>query len=313
MEVPMEAPPENRKARAGGSGLDGSDSANQKSSRQSISESSAAAQGGKTSKWRQTFKVHPAADVFPMMSDEELAELGKDIKANCGLTEPIVFGPYNMLLDGRNRLEAAERIGYKIRAREKRRYSGHPVAFIISANLKRRHMTKGQIADAIVAPAKIGPKQKPDQLDPVSKKVCVTTECGIPLWETTFDTVEEWEAAVKAEAKKQTGGRGKRSPVKARALEINKSLPKEDQVSEPTIKRAIAKAEGKTPRPRRTKQQIAEEKHRIVMATAEGLLFWQRIGNECSFSEAEMTCKSRLPVTRAPLMSSLAGVAENSQ
>ena len=33
------------------------------------------------STWRQRFKVHPAADAFPMMSDAELDELGKDIKA----------------------------------------------------------------------------------------------------------------------------------------------------------------------------------------------------------------------------------------
>ena len=32
--------------------------------------------------WRDKYKVHPAADVFPMMSDEELAELGEDIKKN---------------------------------------------------------------------------------------------------------------------------------------------------------------------------------------------------------------------------------------
>ena len=31
------------------------------------------------SKWRQTYKVHPAADVFSMMSDEELTKLLKPI------------------------------------------------------------------------------------------------------------------------------------------------------------------------------------------------------------------------------------------
>ena len=43
------------------------------------------------------------------------------------------------------------------------------------------------------------------------------------------------------------GGRGKKNAVKAKALEINSALPKEQQVSEPTIKRAMAKADGKTP------------------------------------------------------------------
>lgn len=74
--------------------------------------------------WRDKYKVHPAADVFPMMSDEELEALGQDILEN-GLREPIkimrvrkakqiaenAFSQPTMLLDGRNRLEAMERVG----------------------------------------------------------------------------------------------------------------------------------------------------------------------------------------------------------
>ncbi len=38
--------------------------------------------------WRDQYQVHPAADVFPMMTDDALANLGEDIKAN-GLNIPI--------------------------------------------------------------------------------------------------------------------------------------------------------------------------------------------------------------------------------
>ena len=63
------------------------------------------------SKWRERYNVHPAADVFPMMTDAELQALGEDIKAN-GQTIPILFwrgGGKLFLIDGRNRLEAMER------------------------------------------------------------------------------------------------------------------------------------------------------------------------------------------------------------
>ncbi|MFN2489884.1 MAG: hypothetical protein ABR529_09140 [Actinomycetota bacterium] len=45
--------------------------------------------------WRDIFPVHPAANVFPMMSDEELEDdLGRDIKENGWL-----MGEWAMILD----------------------------------------------------------------------------------------------------------------------------------------------------------------------------------------------------------------------
>ena len=67
--------------------------------------------------WRDVLLVHPAANMFPMMSETELRELGKDIRQH-GLREPIVItlddeGTSDdpacyRLLDGRNRLDAME-------------------------------------------------------------------------------------------------------------------------------------------------------------------------------------------------------------
>jgi len=193
-----------------------------------------------TSKWRDKYKVHPAADVFPMMSDEEIDGL---VKAN-GLREQVVFTVDEELLEGRNRMEACERNGIEEVASCHLPSGLDPVAYVISKNLKRRHMTKAQIADAIVALAKIKPEQKPGQADPVcdDDHVQIFTACGTPSKAYLSKEFIEEEVA------KQKGGRGKRNPVKAKALELNKALPKEDQVSEKTIKRAIAEAEGKKPK-----------------------------------------------------------------
>src|SRR5262249_56978715 len=61
--------------------------------------------------WRDTLPIHPAAELFPLMSEAELLALGKDIR-NHGLRSPIYLWSDGkspvQLLDGRNRLDAIE-------------------------------------------------------------------------------------------------------------------------------------------------------------------------------------------------------------
>ena len=117
------------------------------------------------SNWQQRFKVHPATDLFPMMEAEELAKLGADIKKN-GLREQVKFYQDGdkkvVIIDGRNRLEAMERVGINpgpgCLAEIKTGNGFNPVAYIISLNIRRRHLTKRQQADLIVAALKAGEK-----------------------------------------------------------------------------------------------------------------------------------------------------------
>ena len=95
--------------------------------------------------------VHPLADIFPMMGDDELAELADDIKEN-GLLHPIVVDADGVLIDGRNRLRACEIAGVEPQFTQ---LNGHDAsAFIVSANLARRNLTKAQqaMATAIIYP-----------------------------------------------------------------------------------------------------------------------------------------------------------------
>lgn len=90
-------------------------------------------------------KIHPAAEIFPMMSPDELKELAADIVTN-GLMTPIVVDAEGVLIDGRNRLAACKMAGVEPTFSN---LNGHdPLAFILSANIARRHMTKGQQAMA---------------------------------------------------------------------------------------------------------------------------------------------------------------------
>jgi len=85
-------------------------------------------------------KIHPVAELFPMLSASELNELTDSIKHE-GLLNPCVRQG-DILLDGRNRLAACRLAGVEPSFTEYRGDS--PVAFIIGVNLMRRHLDKGQ-------------------------------------------------------------------------------------------------------------------------------------------------------------------------
>jgi ParB-like chromosome segregation protein Spo0J len=96
-------------------------------------------------------KIHPAAEVFPMLDQDELQALADDIKQN-GLLHPIVLDADDLVVDGRNRLAACKIAG--VEPEFDRLNGADPIAFILSMNIARRHMNAGQRA---VAVAKIYP------------------------------------------------------------------------------------------------------------------------------------------------------------
>lgn len=83
---------------------------------------------------------HPLADIFPLMNDEEFSSLKLDIQEH-GLREPIWLLD-GQILDGRNRFKACQEVGVIPAFRD---YEGdNPTAFVISLNLKRRHLNESQ-------------------------------------------------------------------------------------------------------------------------------------------------------------------------
>ena len=87
-------------------------------------------------------KFHKIADFFPMMETEEFDNLVEDIKKN-GLIEPIWIYK-NQILDGRNRFMACRAAEIEPKYRD---YKGDdPMAFAMSLNIERRHLTPSQRA-----------------------------------------------------------------------------------------------------------------------------------------------------------------------
>lgn len=108
--------------------------------------------------WRDVLPIHPAAELFPLMNEAELRELGKDIKKN-GMRYPIVLwreneGAKTYLLDGRNRLDAMESIGAPaIDEHGKLSHwsfrDGDPYDLVLSFNVHRRHLSAEQRRELI--------------------------------------------------------------------------------------------------------------------------------------------------------------------
>jgi hypothetical protein len=105
--------------------------------------------------WRDHWKVHPAADLFPLMSESELRELGEDIKAN-GLISPLIKCEGKLL--GRNRLDAMELVGLKLHVAVNEITPGDPYDYVLSANLHRRHLTGEQKRELIAKVLKAKPE-----------------------------------------------------------------------------------------------------------------------------------------------------------
>jgi hypothetical protein len=88
-----------------------------------------------------TLVWHPAASIFPMLPEDKLAELADDIEKN-GQREAILILD-GKILDGRNRSCACQLKGIKPVTKIVTNIED-PVAYVLSLNLHRRHLTPSQ-------------------------------------------------------------------------------------------------------------------------------------------------------------------------
>jgi len=113
-----------------------------------------AAQIRAKAKVRASYQPHALAELFPTMSPSDYAELLDDVRAH-GVREPIWIYE-GKVLDGNHRLRAATEA---CKPAASQQYTGHdPLAFIISMNLRRRHLTTGQRASIADKMAQMGSK-----------------------------------------------------------------------------------------------------------------------------------------------------------
>lgn len=87
-------------------------------------------------------KFHPAANIFPILSADDFQRLVEDIKAN-GQREPVKMLD-GKIVDGRHRFRACVQLGLMPDTEDVE--VTDPVAYVISLNLMRRHLTVSERA-----------------------------------------------------------------------------------------------------------------------------------------------------------------------
>jgi hypothetical protein len=146
-----------------------------------------------TKSWRKVLPIHPATELLPRMAHDELRALGEN-----GLRVPLALWKEQrnfevQLLDGRSRLDAMERAGLTTRVESigtdaapavrlsYRRSAGDmwspietvelcgdrgddPYAYVISANIHRRHLTAEQKRELIAKLIKAQPEKSDRQI-----------------------------------------------------------------------------------------------------------------------------------------------------
>jgi hypothetical protein len=98
----------------------------------------------------EELEFHELANEFPLLSEQELQELADDIKQHGWRTDEHIVTHEGKILDGRNRWNAAKAVGFQFAPTHFRQFDpeaeGDPVAFVISKNLHRRHLSEDQRA-----------------------------------------------------------------------------------------------------------------------------------------------------------------------
>jgi hypothetical protein len=210
--------------------------------------------------WRDTIPIHPAAEQFPLMSPAELKELAEDIRKN-GLNERVAVwradpdSPWQ-LLDGRNRLDALDIVhpdGWETYVNYLDS-SVDPYAYVISANIKRRHLNVEQRQQLLITLIARAPEKSNRQIGKeigVDHKTIATARAEgedvgrIPHVETHTDTRGREQPAHKSDAAKKAAAKkaaAKKAAAKKAAEAAAKAAEEEARAAAEAAAKAAAEA-----------------------------------------------------------------------
>jgi hypothetical protein len=167
-----------------------------------------------------TLEFHPLADLFPLMEGAEFDALVADIKKN-GLHYPI-FLYEGKILDGRNRYRACLELGWEPATRNCDNHVGDPAGFVISRNIRRRHLTAAQKRDLIAKLLKAAPEKSNRQIAETAKADDKTVAAIRRGLESTAE-IPQLEKTVGGDGKARK--RPAKKPTRAPTARVSKPAP----------------------------------------------------------------------------------------
>lgn len=189
------------------------------------------------------FDIHPAADMFPLMTGAEFDELVEDIRRTRTIRVPVVFlrgndDTHRVLLDGRNRLRAIERaIGDvtllptgRLVAIDRESQApvpmpsieaeGDPYEIVASLNVRRRHLS-GEEKRAIVAALL---KAKPERSDNATAKLARVSDKTVTAVRRRLEARSEIpnvSTRTDSKGRQQPASRGRSAPPTAMTAAVS--------------------------------------------------------------------------------------------
>src|SRR5262245_6468475 len=180
----------------------------------------------------QELAVHPAANVFPLLEGEEFDALVADVR-EYGLKNPVTLY-HGAVIDGRNRVRACLAAGWSWRAIRGMcvELSGagagqidDPVAYVISVNIHRRHLSAEQKAEMLAKLVAAQPEKSDREL---AKQAGVSH----PTIAKARRTAEATGKALPVEKRIGADGKARKQPARKKS-ESPKGQPPLEPVTKP--------------------------------------------------------------------------------
>lgn len=208
------------------------------------------------------YQAHPAAELFPMMPQDQYAAFKEDIRRN-GFEQNIVLYK-GQILDGRNRYKAAVELNMLDElpiAEIDDDTKIDPYQYVISRNLHRRHLNESQRAKiaAKLAKLKHGGDRKSDE---IKGQICPSIKQAAEMLQVSPSSVKNAKVVEEHGSPELNEAVERGEVAVSKAAKIAKEVPKEKQAEEakkkPTKKKKQADKDSKEKQAKESKGQSTD-------------------------------------------------------